>query len=88
MTSENPKQYYPEGNACWLSTDILVEHFPHLEREIFLLDDSDIAYLDKKASGLSEYSYWIAMKIVITEYIGDKKKDEFEEEEGFEGGME
>ena len=50
MTSENPMQYHPEGNASWLSTDILVEHFPHLENEIFLLDDSDIAYLDKKAS--------------------------------------
>ena len=88
MTSENPKQYLPEGNACWLCTDILVEHFTHLENEIYLLDDSDIAYLDKKASELSEYSYWVAMKIVIIEYIGDKKKDVFEEDEGLEGGME
>ena len=88
MTSENPMQYHPEGNASWLSTDILVEHFPHLENEIFLLDDSDIAYLDKKASKLSEYSYWVAMKIVILEYIGDKKKDVFKENEGFESGME
>jgi len=88
MTPENPKHYRPEVNACWLSIDILVEHFPHLENEICLLDDSEIAYIDKKASEMREYSYWVAMEIVLIEYIGDKKIDVLDEEEGLENGIE
>lgn len=88
MTSENPKHHHPEGNACWLSVDILVEHFPHLENEICLLDDSDIAYIDKRASEMNQFCYWDAMEIILIEYFEDKNKNVPEEDEGLESGME
>ena len=75
MTSKIPMQYRTLGNASWLSVDILLEHFPYLEPEICLLDDSEIAYIDKKASDLKQYSYWEAMEIAILEHFKNKKKE-------------
>ena len=75
MTSRNPGRYRIVGNACWLSVDILVEHFPYLESEICLLDDAEIAFIDKKASKMNQYSYWGAMEITIIEYLEGKKND-------------
>jgi len=87
MTPENPKHYYPEGKACWLSVDILIEHFPHLMEEIRCLTDSEIAYIDKKACEIITCSYWVAMEIVINEYL-EKKKAEKTNDESLESGFE
>lgn len=75
MTLKIPMQYRTLRNASWLSVDILVEHFPYLESEICLLDDSDIAHIDKKASDLKKFSYWEAMEIAIIEHLENKEKD-------------
>jgi hypothetical protein len=75
MTSKIPRRYWIVGNACWLSVDILVEHFPYLESEICLLDDAEIAFIDKKASKMNQYCYWVAVEIAIIEYLEDKKND-------------
>jgi hypothetical protein len=75
MTSKNPIRYQTFGNASWLSVDILMEHFPYLESEICLLDDTEIAHIDKKASNSKQYSYWEAMEIAIIEHFENKKKD-------------
>lgn len=76
MKLKIPVQYRTLKNASWLSVDILVEHFPYLESEVCLLDDSDIAHIDKKASNSKQYSYWEAMEIAIIEHFENKKKDE------------
>ena len=75
MTSNNPGRYRIVGNACWLSVDILVEHFPYLESEICLLDDAGIAFIDKKASKMNQYSYWVAMEVALIEYFENIKND-------------
>jgi len=75
MTSKIPRQYRTLRNASWLSVDILVEHFPYLESKICLLDDSEIAYIDKKATGMKKYSYWEAMEIAIIKHLENNEKD-------------
>ena len=75
MTSKIPLRYRKLKNASWLSVDILVEHFPYLESMVCLLDDSEIARIDKKASDLKQYSYWEAMEIAIIEHFKNKKKE-------------
>ena len=76
MTSKIPVQYRTLRNANWLSVDILLEHFPYLESMICMLDDSEIAQIDKTASNLKQFSYWEAMEIAIIEHFENKKKDE------------
>jgi len=76
MISKIPIRYRTLRKASWLSVDILVEHFPYLESEIFMLDDSEIACIDKKASDLKQYGYWEAIEIAIIEHFENKKKDE------------
>ena len=88
MTPETPNLKYPEIRACWISVDILIEHFPDLEEDIFLLDDAEIAYLDKEASKMIACSYWVAMEIVIKEYIEEKKNDQTNEEGSLESSNE
>ena len=88
MTPETPDRNYSEIRACWLSVDILLEHFPNLEHDICLLDDAEIAYLDKKACDMLPCSYWIAMEIVITEYIEEKNNDKSEVNDILDSGFE
>jgi len=88
MTPETPNIPIKEKRACWLSVDILTEHFPHLKREIWMLDDAEIAYIDKKARKMFIRSYWVAMEIVIKEYLEEKKKENSKVDESFESGFE
>ena len=88
MTPETPDRNYSEIRACWLSVDILIEHFPNLEHDICLLDDAEIAYLDKKACEMITCSYWIAMEFVITGYIKEKNNDKSEVNDIFDSGFE
>ena len=88
MTPEIPKIPIKEKRACWLSIDILTEHFPQFEREIRMLDDAEIAYIDKKARKMIIWSYWVAIEIVIKEYLEEKKKEDSKADECFESGFE
>ena len=53
-----------------------------------MLDDAEIAYIDKKARKMIIRSYWVAMEIVIKEYLEEKKKENSKVDESFESGFE
>ena len=54
----------------WVSKEDLISCCPELEKQIQLLDASDIANIASKVGEALQESYWLALEIVLPAYLG------------------
>ena len=68
-------QPYP---IAWVSREDLVNCCPELKEQIKSLDNSDIANIAYKVGDALQESYWMALEIILTGYLGieNNKKGE------------
>ena len=65
-------------SIAWVSREDLVNCCPELKKQIKSLDNSDIANIADKVGDALQESYWMALEIILTDYlcIENNKKGE------------
>ena len=81
MFPEIPSQGDERLQPCpiaWVSREDLVNCCPELKEQIKSLDNSDIANIAYKVGDALQESYWMALEIILTGYLGieNNKKGE------------
>jgi len=60
-------QPYP---IAWVSREDLVDCCPELNEQIKSLDNPDLALIADKVGDALQESYWMALEIILTGYLG------------------
>jgi len=81
MSPEIPSKGDERLEPCpiaWVSREDLVNCCPELKEQIKSLDNSDIANISDKVGDALQESYWMALEIILTGYLGIENQEKSE----------
>ena len=62
----------PSIPVCWVSKEDLLSCRPDLSQQIVGLDTNDMASIADKLGDALQETYWLALEIVLTDFLGRK----------------